>query len=307
MMATTNENGDIHLTGNDAVQAFGMLQSTVGFDGEFGLGNFFNNFETSLLDGGGGSGYGIRDAVTDLHFIWGVEARSYGGNTGFNNIVNRIMAQGAEKMNYAAIETRDFVEGWEFYNLTASETVREQVFNNNFDDALGTILSAYKDVFKGFDDFAFSHDFLGEYKFSTFANQSRGSERIHISFAKSAFVDFAYCDNAKFLNFNALVRSIYHEFEHGWDFSGSNGHNRILFPSNELAEFRAYYNMANNNIRLPQLNAQQQYVYWNQITNHNIYGNLFNALPKYALSQNHMNEYRNWYNVVTNFLNTHNP
>ena len=212
---------------------------------------------------------------------------------------------GAEKMNYASIETRDFAAASDFYNLTAAETVREQVFNQNFDAALGTILSAYKDVFKSFGNFAFSHDFLGEYKFSTFANQSRGSERSHISFAKSAFIDYAYCDNTKFINFNLLVRSIYHEFQHGWDFSGSNGHNRILFPSNELAEFRAYYNMASNNIRLPQLNALQQYVFWSQITNHNIYGNLFNALPKYTLSQNQMNEYRNWYNIVTKFLNTH--
>ena len=304
MMATTNENGDIHLTGNDAVQAFGMLQSTVGFDGEFGLGNFFNNFETSLLDGGGGSGYGIRDAVTDLHFIWGVEARSYGGNTGFNNIVNRIMAQGAEKMNYAAIETRDFVEGWEFYNLTASETVREQVFNNNFNDALGTILNAYKDVFRDpGNGYKFHQKSLNEPgTFTTGAIQSPTNKIVYMYLRTSQFEDFAYSKKSNFHTFGMLVRALYHEYIHAWDFSGSNylGANSrfILTTSDALAQFRAMYLSTLSSVHLPAFNATEL------SATYKVAMSFYNGFSNDAsISTADRNMYLNWYNTMNNYIN----
>ena len=305
MMATTNSNGNIHLTGSDAVQAFGILQSAVGFDGEFGLGNFFNNFETSLLDGGGGGGnYSMRDAVSDLHFIWGVEARSYGGEIGFNNIVNRMMVLGAEKMNYAAIETRDFVGGWEFYNLTASETVREQVFNNNFNDALGTILNAYKDVFRDpGNGYKFHQKSLNEPgTFTTGAIQSPTNKIVYMYLRTSQFEDFAYSKKSNFHTFGMLVRSLYHEYIHAWDFSGSKylGANSrlILTTSDALAQFRAMYLSTLSTVPLPYFSIKELKATY--IVALSFYSGLKNDATINATDRN---MYLNWYNIMYNFVN----
>ncbi|MBK8710289.1 MAG: hypothetical protein IPL97_00145 [Niastella sp.] len=294
MKATTNTKGDIHLTGSDAQEAFGLLSDTYSLDGGFGVLSFWKNFSTDMLSVAGSGGDDMILAVENYHLQWGVQAKTYGGTGGFNNIINRIEKAGGRKMDY---------ESFGFFNLTAAETVREQVFNNNYEDALETILNAYDDVFKSFGLYTHSSDFLNEYKFTTTANQSTGNLRIHISYAKSAFIDFAYCKQTKFQNFSLLTRMIYHEYQHGWDFSGSNGHSQIGYPNTILAEFRAFYNMVNPAIRLPQLTTIQKYKFWSQIPNHFQYGNLFEGLKNYNISEQQMSEYRNWYKTVTNYLN----
>jgi len=295
MKATTKGSGDIRLTGNEAIQTFSLLQSTSAFDGSWGVSNFFHYFEISMLESGGGGGGGNMEiAVENYHQQWGVQAKSYGGSGGFNNIISRIEKAGGRKMEYGSNE---------FYDLTAAETVRELVFNCNYEDALGTISSAYKDVFLNpGNGYSFQRIVSEENgTFSTYASQTPSNKSIGMIFRKTPFEDFAFSQKKDFNTFGMLVRSLYHEYIHGWDFSGSNylGTNSrfILSTQDALAQFRAMYLSTLSNVRLPSFTTKVLSATYKVAMS--FYNGFINDA---SINANDRNMYLNWYNTMYKFV-----
>lgn len=211
---------------------------------------------------------------------------------------------GAQKMNYAAIETRDFAAASDFYNLTAAETVREQVFNCNYEDALNTMLNAYQDVFKiPQNGYKFRQEILkAGGTFYTIASQSSSNKFVYIGLSITRFDLFAYSKNKDFNTFGLLTRALYHEYIHAWDFSGSGylGANSrfILVTSDPLAQFRALYLSTLSSVRLPTLTITE--IKATYIVAMSFYNGFKNDE---SVNTADKNQYLNWYNTMSNYIN----
>ena len=207
---------------------------------------------------------------------------------------------GAEKMNYASIETRDFAAASDFYNLTAAETVREQVFNQNFDAALGTILSAYKDVFGSLNGYKSKVIWNADNAMNTYIFNSE--KRVVFNFSTTFFTHFAYAKSkSRYIDFGLLTRSIYHEYIHAWDMGGIHGHTRINSFDKALLEFRAHFLMADKSVRLPFMNDLNQSIYWKATLNYeDSYGRKYGDLY-YILSPTDKINYKSWHNQILAF------
>jgi RHS repeat-associated protein len=285
---------------------FERVLEYVAFWGIGGLGNSVATYSGDDANGDGGGGSisslnfdnPIALAVFGLHQTWGVKVSSVGGADGFNKVVNNVISGGGATMN--------FIDN-PFYDLTAGETVREQVKENNFDDARTTILSAYKDVlnFNNGDgwkmELAWS-DGAGHHRTDPFYSQ----KLIKITTDKDFFRNFASNSTRYPTSFGLLVRSIYHEFIHGWDFAGIKG-NEQLAQFHSTIEFRAHYLMAsNNNGRLPNMTSDEKKMYWgavftyydNRGSLHNLYRELM-ADP--TLSNDKKKIYTSWANEMSKY------
>ncbi len=250
---------------------------------------------------GGGSPYvndPFTEAISKLHERWGVTNSTFGGQSGFNSIVNRVKGQSGSKTD---------TESDEFYDLAAGETVREQVFNQNMEEALKTILKAYENVFEGVGNgYSMKYNIIAcDGGFNTVANQTE--KRIIIGFSQQYFNSFAFSKGKDFNTFGGLVRAIYHEYVHAWDMSGTKGTFISTFKK-ELLEFRGHFLMARGDVRLPQMSRKEQSIFWGAVlayedTYGRYYGDLFKTSIKNdnSISVSERNMYQNWYNQIIKY------
>ena len=283
-----------------------MLKALAEGNTPAGMGNYSATYSGDDEQGNGGGGSmeflnlddPVSTAVLGLHTEWGVSMTSLGGQGGFNTVAQNVISGGGATMNF---------KGDGFKDLTAGETVRQQVKSDNFDDALKTVLSAYKDVIN-FSSSSYSLTIMPWADGGGFHETTSAGFNIGITFDKRLFRQFATGGSS----FGLLVRGVYHEYIHAWDYAGINPTNPYVNKisgkkeKNEL-ELRAHYLMANNNVRLPEMNAKEQHFYWNMIyqywTKFDGIRNYFNdVMARPDVSPNNKATYSQWNQQIQKFL-----